>query len=1038
MAYGIVRLTLYALLAAIESDLRHTIETNLLIGRGAKDLLSGAAYERARERMERDRGFGTETDSGIIGYLDFAESIEVLSSQKKHLQGPIQKAVRVLAQSASIISPIRNRVMHSRPLEYDDFGQITTLCKRLLSFPSYLFQRLRETEEFIKNDPRYVFSLNLEDIEPPATKASHNLPIPDFDETGFLGRDQEATELLRVCKASPWPIITVLGEGGVGKTALALKVAYELLDDEKAGFDAVVWTSSKTTRLTVLDIQNIDGAIRSSVGIFQDISESLIDVTAPIDEILDYLNSFKILLILDNLETILDERVRAFLARITSESKVLITSRVGLGELEYRFPLRAMKDEEAVSLLRATAQVRRVPELTRTNNTALKTYCRKMKNNPLFIKWFVSCVQSGRRPEEALINSAILLDYCLSNVVDYLSDDARFLAKAMVGVPSPHAQPVLAYLTEFDGDRLQLALQQLITTNIAILGTQPTAGGYESLYDLGDLPRLYLLKSHPPLPAEIAKFGARRSELARAHEQIKAQAVASPYSPNTVAIRTRDDVVVAKYLTEALHAVRQKRFEDANGSIEKAKKIAPAYPEVYRVEGWTQYFLRNFAAARQAYETAIELDPQSAVLRYWYAGFLLRGHEDAEGAAGQLRIAHEVDPKAREIRVEYARALSYLFRFDDADEQLRPVIEDAIGATKLMRVAYDGWMQIAVRRGNFFINNSDYLAALNAYEEAVCRFNGIPGQFLDARMYNSIVQCIPQAHRIIVELSHSDASQRAEQHYEALQRIQNLMSDDISRPKAGGSATNLKLGEPGVGYVISLDLYRRFGFIRVEGGGDLYFHQNDLRPPTQFTQLKTGDRVNFIISENQQGFTAAEVAPTEIANLSANGSDGHMLGTIARIAPSFSFGFIRSDDGQEFFFHRSELKTPGQHMSRLSPGIVVRFLPGRNDKGLVALSVEEPLDVFLEDAARAGRRIEGRIAVRNRGSTYAFVHFTGSGDVLVRSEDFRYPSVWDRVEIGDKVSFVVGHGLLKGFVGRDIELEDKFWATPAQSPDERD
>ena len=59
--------------------------------------------------------------------------------------------------------------------------------------------------------------------------------------------------------------------------------------------------------------------------------------------------------------------------------------------------------------------------------------------------------------------------------------------------------------------------------------------------------------------------------------------------------------------------------------------------------------------------------------------------------------------------------------------------------------------------------------------------------------------------------------------------------------------------------------------------------------------------MNFIISENQQGFTAAEVAPTEIANLSANGSDGHMLGTIARIAPSFSFGFIRSDDGQEVF-----------------------------------------------------------------------------------------------------------------------------------------
>jgi LuxR family glucitol operon transcriptional activator len=53
---------------------------------------------------------------------------------------------------------------------------------------------------------------------------------------------------------------------------LALKVDYELLDDEEAGFDAVVWTSSKTTRLTGSDIENIDGAIRSSVGVLQDIS----------------------------------------------------------------------------------------------------------------------------------------------------------------------------------------------------------------------------------------------------------------------------------------------------------------------------------------------------------------------------------------------------------------------------------------------------------------------------------------------------------------------------------------------------------------------------------------------------------------------------------------------------------------------------------------------------------------------------------------------------------------------------------------------
>jgi LuxR family glucitol operon transcriptional activator len=164
--------------------------------------------------MERDRGFDPDLETELLEYLDFSESIEVLWSHRSHLDGTLQKAVRSIIQNLSEIAPVRNRVMHSRPLEFDDFGRVSEFCKQLLSFPTYLFRKLRQAEEFIKADPRYVFSLNLDDIRSPAAKASHNLPIPDFDETGFLGRTDEASELLRICKASPWPVLTVLGEGG--------------------------------------------------------------------------------------------------------------------------------------------------------------------------------------------------------------------------------------------------------------------------------------------------------------------------------------------------------------------------------------------------------------------------------------------------------------------------------------------------------------------------------------------------------------------------------------------------------------------------------------------------------------------------------------------------------------------------------------------------------------------------------------------------------------------------------------------------------
>jgi len=131
-------------------------------------------------------------------------------------------------------------------------------------------------------------------------------------------------------------------------------------------------------------------------------------------------------------------------------------------------------------------------------NSVLKDYCTKMKSNPLFIKWFVSCVHSGKRPEEALLNSNIFLDYCLANVVGFLSQDARLVAKAMLATSGPHTQPILSYLTNLDGQRLQIALQQLITANIAMLIAQPTENGITSLYELADLPRAYFLRAYPP------------------------------------------------------------------------------------------------------------------------------------------------------------------------------------------------------------------------------------------------------------------------------------------------------------------------------------------------------------------------------------------------------------------------------------------------------------------------------------------------------------------------------------------------------------
>lgn len=55
---------------------------------------------------------------------------------------------------------------------------------------------------------------------------------------------------------------------------------------------------------------------------------------------------FYTLLVLDNLETINTEDVRDFLDEFTEYGKVIITSRIGLGEMEHRYFLQGLSDSD--------------------------------------------------------------------------------------------------------------------------------------------------------------------------------------------------------------------------------------------------------------------------------------------------------------------------------------------------------------------------------------------------------------------------------------------------------------------------------------------------------------------------------------------------------------------------------------------------------------------------------------------------------------------------------------------------------------------
>lgn len=160
--------------------------------------------------------------------------------------------------------------------------------------------------------------------------------------------------------------------------------------------------SAKSTVLTSSGIEQIHDAISDLSGITDVLGQELgVPTGEPrnkTEEIIDYLREFKVLIALDNVETILNKSVIDFVKKSQFHCKIAITSRIGLGELEFRWELDKMKEREASNLFIAHAKMRQQDHLLRLTDSKRQKILSQLHHNPLAIRWYVQSIQSGRSP----------------------------------------------------------------------------------------------------------------------------------------------------------------------------------------------------------------------------------------------------------------------------------------------------------------------------------------------------------------------------------------------------------------------------------------------------------------------------------------------------------------------------------------------------------------------------------------------------------------------------------------------------------------
>ena len=74
----------------------------------------------------------------------------------------------------------------------------------------------------------------------------NNLPIADYEyEGGFVGRTDDEEKIIKMLKSNTHRVITIAGAGGVGKSALTLKIVNDIIRDNIIEYDFVVLVSAK-------------------------------------------------------------------------------------------------------------------------------------------------------------------------------------------------------------------------------------------------------------------------------------------------------------------------------------------------------------------------------------------------------------------------------------------------------------------------------------------------------------------------------------------------------------------------------------------------------------------------------------------------------------------------------------------------------------------------------------------------------------------------------------------------------------------------
>lgn len=363
--------------------------------------------------------------------------------------------------------------------------------------------------------------------------------------TIFKDRDFEQQELLLALKENKFRLVSIIGRGGIGKTAIASKILREIEIKAAARneyqINGILYLSTKTSGITLERLflcfaQIFDEPQR--IKILNLWGEKRFNVREKIERLLSFLKEGNCVILLDNIEDLLDSNgtlkdaeLQVFFDMVfqtPSSLHILLTSRIPLKLDPHTYKLHkqihlqdGLPHSEAITLLReldpndmyglysaSDSKLHKIVDLTYGVPRALELVVGILAND-IFAQ--IDDILVDFYGQDEIVKQLVEENY------RRLKDDARHILEALAVFKRPVPQVAIDYLLEpfFPGIDVPYLLRQLVQSHIVnadrlsktvnlhpidqeySYATLPSLGPYNR-YALEAQAASYYQKRHPP------------------------------------------------------------------------------------------------------------------------------------------------------------------------------------------------------------------------------------------------------------------------------------------------------------------------------------------------------------------------------------------------------------------------------------------------------------------------------------------------------------------------------------------------------------